>query len=67
MLTAEAPAGTTVELRPTLTPNWNGMASAIGGGPLLVAAGKPVFRARESFGDPVLNNRSAAQRCRAAE
>jgi flagellar hook assembly protein FlgD len=35
------------------------MASAIGGGPLLVAAGKPVFRARESFGDPVLNNRSA--------
>ena len=58
-LTAEAPAGATVELRPTLTPNWNGMASAIGGGPLLVSAGKPVFRARESFGDPVLNNRSA--------
>jgi hypothetical protein len=59
LLTAEAPAGATVELRPTLTPNWNGMASAIGGGPLLVSAGKPVFRARESFGDPVLNNRSA--------
>jgi hypothetical protein len=59
LMTAEAPAGSTVELRPTLTPNWNGMASAIGGGPLLVSAGKPVFRARESFGDPVLNNRSA--------
>jgi hypothetical protein len=58
-LAAEAPVGTTVELRPTLTPNWSGMASAIGGGPLLVAAGKPVFRARESFGDPVLNRRSA--------
>ncbi len=58
-LAAEAPTGTTVELRPTLTPNWSGMASAIGGGPLLVAAGKPVFRARESFGDPVLNRRSA--------
>jgi hypothetical protein len=58
-LSADAPAGTTVELRPTLTPNWNGMASAIGGGPLLVSAGKPVFRARESFGDPVLNRRSA--------
>jgi hypothetical protein len=58
-LTAEAPAGATVEVRPTLTPNWNGMVSAIGGGPLLVSAGKPVFRARESFGDPVLNNRSA--------
>jgi flagellar hook assembly protein FlgD len=35
------------------------MRSAIGGGPLLVANGKPVFRARESFGDPVLNNRAA--------
>jgi exopolysaccharide biosynthesis protein/flagellar hook assembly protein FlgD len=58
-LAAEAPLGTTVELRPTLTPNWSGMASAIGGGPLLVSAGKPVFRARESFGDPVLNRRSA--------
>jgi len=58
-LTAEAPAGTTVELRPTLTPNWSTMASAIGGGPLLVSNGKPVFRARESFGDPVLNERSA--------
>jgi flagellar hook assembly protein FlgD len=58
-LTAEAPVGTTVELRPTLTPNWNGMVSAIGGGPLLVSAGQPVFRARESFGDVVLNRRSA--------
>jgi len=58
-LTAEAPAGTTVEIRPTLTPNWNGMTSGIGGGPLLVQNGKPVFRARESFGDPVLNQRAA--------
>jgi hypothetical protein len=58
-LSAEAPVGTTVELRPTLTPNWSGMTSAIGGGPLLVSAGKPVFRSRESFGDPVLNQRTA--------
>jgi hypothetical protein len=58
-LTAEAPAGTTVEIRPTLTPNWSSMRSAIGGGPLLVSAGKPVFRTGESFGDPVLNRRSA--------
>lgn len=58
-LAAEAPVGAAVEIRPTLTPNWSGMQSAIGGGPLLVAAGKPVFRARESFGDPVLNRRSA--------
>jgi hypothetical protein len=58
-LAAEAPPGTTVEIRPTLTPNWNGMTGALGGGPLLVSGGKPVFRARESFGDPVLNRRSA--------
>jgi hypothetical protein len=58
-LQAEAPAGTTVEIRPTLTPNWSTMRSAIGGGPQLVANGKPVFRSRESFGDPVLNRRSA--------
>jgi Phosphodiester glycosidase len=58
-LTAEAPTGTNVEIRPTLTPNWNGMASAIGGGPLLVDAGKAIFRAREAFGDPILNRRSA--------
>jgi Phosphodiester glycosidase len=58
-LTAEAPAGTTIEIRPTLTPNWSTMASAIGGGPVLVSGGKAVFRAREAFGDPVLNRRSA--------
>jgi hypothetical protein len=58
-LTAEAPQGTTVEIRPTLTPNWSTMQSAIGGGPLLVANGKPIFRSREAFGDPVLNRRSA--------
>jgi Phosphodiester glycosidase len=58
-LTAEAPAGTTVEIRPTLTPNWSAMQGAIGGGPLLVANGKAIFRAREAFGDPVLNRRSA--------
>jgi len=58
-LTAEAPAGTTVELRLTLTPDWSGELAAIGGGPLLVANGKPVFRADESFGDSVLNVRGA--------
>lgn len=58
-LSAEAPLGATVELRPTLTPNWSAMRGAIGGGPQLVAGGKPVFRSRESFGDPVLNRRAA--------
>jgi hypothetical protein len=58
-LTAEAPAGTRVEIRPTLTPNWSAMTGAIGGGPLLVDDGKPIFRAREAFSGPVLNSRSA--------
>jgi flagellar hook assembly protein FlgD len=58
-LSAEAPVGTTVEIRLTLTPNWHAMTGAIGGGPILVSGGKPVFRANESFGDPVLNQRTA--------
>jgi len=58
-LSAEAPAGQTVEIRPTLTPNWNGKLAAIGGGPLLVANGKAVFRTNESFDDSVLNVRGA--------
>jgi hypothetical protein len=58
-LSAEAPAGTTVEIRPTLTPNWSGMTGAIGGGPLLVSGGKPVFRAREAFEDAALVQHTA--------
>jgi hypothetical protein len=58
-LQTEAPVGTTVEIRPTLTPNWSAMRGAIGGGPQLVAGGKAIFRANENFGDPVLNRRSA--------
>jgi hypothetical protein len=58
-LSAEAPAGTNVEIRPTLTPSWNGKLAAIGGGPLLVAGGKAVFRANEAFDDSVLNARDA--------
>jgi flagellar hook assembly protein FlgD len=58
-LTSEAPAGRQVEVRLTLTPDWSGLASAIGGGPLLVSGGKPVFNAHESFGAAVLNGRNA--------
>jgi len=58
-LTAEAPLNTTVELRLTLTPNWSSMAYGIGGGPLLVTAGKAIFRTNEAFGDPILNTRGA--------
>ncbi len=58
-LTAEAPVGRQIDVRLTLTPDWSGLASAIGGGPLLVSGGKPVFDARESFGAATLNDRNA--------
>ena len=46
---AEAPAGTALVLRFILTPTWSDVTDAIGGGPLLVQNGKPVFRANEAF------------------
>lgn len=58
-LSGEAPAGSPVVIRLTLTPDWQSMVGAIGGGPVIVAGGKPVFRTNESFGDPVLNSRTA--------
>lgn len=58
-LAAEAPVGTQLELRLTLTPSWDGVPQAIGGGPLIVRAGKPVFRANEAFGPELLAPRAA--------
>jgi flagellar hook assembly protein FlgD len=58
-LTTEAPIGRQIEVRLTLTPDWSGLTSAVGGGPLLVSGGKPVFNAGESFGAPILNDRNA--------
>src|SRR5205807_604304 len=48
-VTGEAPAGTPVTVRLTLTPAWEGIVDAIGGGPLIVRDGRPVFRADEGF------------------
>jgi flagellar hook assembly protein FlgD len=48
-LTAEAPVGTSVTVHLTLTPGWQGIANAVGGGPLIVANGKALFRANELF------------------
>jgi hypothetical protein len=58
ILQREAPAGTSMFLRMALTPDWRGMAGAIGGGPLLVQNGKAVFRANELFPVSLLNPRS---------
>jgi Phosphodiester glycosidase/FlgD Ig-like domain len=48
-LQAEAPVGSAVALRLILQPGWETVADAIGGGPLLVRDGKPVYRANEAF------------------
>jgi hypothetical protein len=48
-LGGDAPAGGTVTVRYTLNPTWEGIVGALGGGPLIVKNGTPVFRANESF------------------
>jgi hypothetical protein len=58
-LKAEASVGQHVEAMLSLSPDWGGLASAIGGGPLLVINGKPIFQAGEGFESRQLNNRQA--------
>jgi len=48
-LQAEATLGTTVTSRLILQPGWETVADAIGGGPVLVRNGNPVYRANEAF------------------
>ena len=48
-LATEAPLGSNVTVRLTLTPDWSGLVDAIGGGPLLVRDGRPIFRSNEGF------------------
>ena len=56
-LKAEAPVGQQIDALLSLSPDWSGLASAIGGGPLLVRDGKPIFHAGESFASRQLNSR----------
>ena len=48
-VSAEAPVGSKVTVVLTLTPPWTNVPEAIGGGPLIVRGGKPVYRAFENF------------------
>jgi exopolysaccharide biosynthesis protein len=48
-LEAEAVPGTTVTLRLILQPDWSVVSDAIGGGPVLVRDGAPVYRSNEGF------------------
>ena len=58
-LKKEAPVGQQVEAMFSLSPDWSGLASAIGGGPLLVRNGRPIFHTGESFQPRQLNGRQA--------
>ena len=48
-LSTEAPQGATVTVLLTLTPPWANVPEALGGGPVIVREGKPVFRSLEGF------------------
>ena len=48
-LVEESPVGTFLTLRLIFRPEWTGIANAVGGGPVLVRNGGPVFRAQEAF------------------
>jgi hypothetical protein len=48
-LAAEAPVGSNVTILLTLTPPWANVTEALGGGPIIVREGKPVFRSLEGF------------------
>jgi hypothetical protein len=56
-LVAEAPVGTSVTTRLILQP-WTNVTQALGGGPLLVRNGKPVFRTTEDFTSDQVTARS---------
>jgi Phosphodiester glycosidase/FlgD Ig-like domain len=57
-LQAEAPVGTTISSRLILQPAWANVTSALGGGPVLVRNGKPVFRSLEDFTNDQVTSRS---------
>ena len=48
-LAEEAPVGTGLTVRLIFRPDWTGITDAVGGGPVLVRNGGPVFRANEAF------------------
>jgi hypothetical protein len=48
-LSAEAPVGANLTILLTLTPPWSNVLEAVGGGPIVVRDGKPVFRSFEDF------------------
>jgi flagellar hook assembly protein FlgD len=56
-LLIEAVGGQLVTVRLVLRPDWRDVPEALGGGPVIVRAGKPIFNALEDFGSDHLNRR----------
>lgn len=56
-LAIEASASQLVTVRLVLRPEWRDVPEALGGGPLIVRNGKPIFNAAEDFGSYHLNRR----------
>jgi hypothetical protein len=48
-LASEAPVGAKITILLALTPPWTNVPEALGGGPIVVREGKPVFRSFEGF------------------
>ena len=57
-LASEAPVDQRVTVRLILRPQWAGVVDAVGGGPLIVRDGRPVFRALEDFTSDQLSLRN---------
>jgi Phosphodiester glycosidase/FlgD Ig-like domain len=58
-LATEAPVGQQVTVRLVLRPQWSDVVDAVGGGPLIVRNGRPIFRAMEQFTGTQLSLRRA--------
>jgi flagellar hook assembly protein FlgD len=56
-LAVEAAGGQLLTVRLVLRPDWRDVPEALGGGPILVRAGKPIFFAGEDFGTYQMNRR----------
>jgi flagellar hook assembly protein FlgD len=56
-LAIEAAAGQLATVRLVLRPEWRDVPEALGGGPVIVRAGRPIFNALEDFGTYHLNRR----------
>jgi len=56
-LAIEAASGQLVTVRLVLAPEWRDVPEAVGGGPVIVRGGNPIFNATEDFGSSEMNRR----------